>query len=192
MPFSKYDVYAQLIRRGVESGFHVVPEYRVRPSFEQTKREVDLTWCIANPSATGSSRLLPAAAFEIEGHDVERRREGKYNGIEKDADSLLSVARLLSIDAALDLMPAVAVILFQLGASGEFHNRAMNSENVAGHRRRFGEHSRMLAQRHADELPAKAAHLDESAVILDDDLAARLDQITKLAIECRNAILAHS
>lgn len=183
MPLTKAEVYSQLIKAGVREGFGVVPEYRIKPALETRKREIDLAWCVPHPNGNAGRPWLPVGVFEIEGHDVELRRMGTFRGIEKDADSLLAAGRFLYEHTSSSLMPAAAVILFQLAADGSTHNSPMVTARVDGCRKRFAQHAECLYAQHREHLPAGAMALAESQVILDDHLADRLGLLVAQARE---------
>lgn len=69
------DIYAHLIKQGVERQFNVVAEFCAAPNSSLFEKNIDLVWLTkripADPSRVGSLREWKIeAAFEIEGYDV--------------------------------------------------------------------------------------------------------------------------
>lgn len=188
MPMTKAEVYNQLICTGVNAGFYGVPEYRIKPSIETNKREADLAWCIPNPCTKDGRPWIPVGIFEIEGHDVEKRRNGSLGGIEKDTGSILSASKFVYCKCGVWVMPAAAVVLFQLAADGNVHHSKMKPRNVVGHRRRFEAHAKDLFKKLKNIVPSGAMPPNRNAVILDCQLGLRLNGLVQDAQIAANKI----
>lgn len=70
-------IYATVIREGVERGHHVVPEFCVTPSSRLFQKNIDIAWLQPRyePDRVGSLRRWRiVAAFEVEGYDVPIER----------------------------------------------------------------------------------------------------------------------
>lgn len=77
---TKNDIYAQLIKIGIQKGYEVIPEFRINLP-DGRKKNIDLVWCIRN-NLTSKFQNQPSkeywsivAAFEIEGSNVRLKKE---------------------------------------------------------------------------------------------------------------------
>ncbi len=186
---TKYEVYDALIAAGIGAGFKVAAEFDVRPAFETAKRQVDLVWCV-DYGATGLP-WMPVGAFEIEGHDAELRKPGRLSGIEKDADSILSVARFVRARTGVDVAPAAAVVLFERGYGGGHWNRAVRMDEVDDRRARFAAHADLLIQTNAPVLPPDIrSSVAAETVVLGRDLDRVIPRLVARAQSLAQAIAA--
>lgn len=80
---TKNDIYARLVRVGIDKGYEVIPEFRVLLTHDLRKKNIDLVWVTRKPEMTSRYQDRESleywtlhATFEIEACDV-RNIEGK-------------------------------------------------------------------------------------------------------------------
>ena len=83
---TKNDLYAQLVRIGIEKGYVVIPEFRVRLPDHPRKKTIDLVWVTRKPKMTSQHQDRESldywtlhATFEIEACDVRNIPGKEFN-----------------------------------------------------------------------------------------------------------------
>jgi hypothetical protein len=92
---TKNDLYAQLVRMGIEKGYEVIPEFRVHLS-DRRKKNIDLVWVTRRPKVGFHQDLGSLqdwtlhATFEIEACDVPRKEFSRHT---KDLPTINNILR---------------------------------------------------------------------------------------------------